>query len=86
MKLTNPIRINVPLFPLWFILAFAAICLVPWHVSPKHGVLPLGTPYVNEQMRGRQTLHLLMAHTAISIGIAVTIDVSRYAWRRLRPA
>lgn len=78
-------RIKAPLFALWFVIAWAVICFVPWHQhKPGLALLPLGTPYVNERLWGRHTLDLLVIHCVVSVLVAVVIEVTRLAWRRLR--
>lgn len=85
MKLSNLSRIRVPLFALWFAIAWGGICLVPWHLNKTGSeLLPLGTPYVNERMWGRHTVDLLVAHCLVSVLVAAVIEVVRLVWRRLR--
>jgi hypothetical protein len=87
MKLTSLFRISVPLFALWFVLAWAVICIIPWHQGkPGAPLLPLGTPYVNEQMWGHHTLVLMLAHCTVSALIAILVDAARLAWKKWRLA
>jgi hypothetical protein len=87
VKLTSLSRINVPLLALWFVIAWAVICIIPWHPG-KFGtpLLPLGTPYVNKQMWGQHTLVLLLTHCTVSALIAIVIEAARLAWKKRPPA
>jgi hypothetical protein len=71
---------RVPHFFLHFVLAFAAICLVPWWRSPKSGdLLPLGTTYVNRVFSWRSVLPY---HLALAALVAVCGSGLRWTWMK----
>jgi hypothetical protein len=58
----------------------------PWHTGKLGSpLLPLGTPYVNDQMWGQHSIVLLLAHFTVSALIAIVIEVARLAWKKCPP-
>ena len=70
-------KIQVPKYCLWFCIAFAVICVIPFWPHKGGGfLLPYGTPYVNFGFHTRDAI-LLIVHISIA---AVVPAIIQWLW------
>lgn len=79
-------KVRVSKFWLWFVIAFAVICVIPFWPHKDGSLLPFATPYVNFGLQ-ISDLFLLAIHLSIALAVATMIHWKepklRALWMRL---
>lgn len=73
-------RSHVSKYWLWFMIAFAVICVIPFWPHKNGALLPFATPYVNFGFQTADAL-ILAVHVSIALVVAAIIH---WVWPVLR--